>query len=106
MAKVKPDFIVSATILQKEFEEDETVASAKFINKIVEVTGIIASVNPTENDGISITLETGSDFSDVICTFAVVNDPDMLNVGKEITIRGECSGFLLDVLLNNCAYIK
>ena len=102
MAKTKPDFAISATILQKEFEDDETQASAKFINKIIEVTGIIASVKPTENNGISVILETGSDFSSVICTFTVVKDPDMLILGKEITVRGECSGFLMDVLLNNC----
>ncbi len=105
MAKTKPDFVISATILQKEFEDDETSASAKFINKIVEVTGIIASVKPTENNGISVILETGSDFSSVICTFTVVKDPEMLIQGKEITVRGECSGFLMDVLLNNCAII-
>ena len=102
MAKAKPDFAISATILQKEFEDDETRASAKFINKIVEVTGIIASVKPTENNGISVILETGSDFSSVICTFTVVKDAEMLKQGEEITIRGECSGFLMDVLLNNC----
>lgn len=105
MAKAKPDFVISSTILQKEFEDDETLASAKFINKIIEVTGIISSVNPTENNGISVTLKTGSDFSSVICTFTVVKDTAMLNQGKEITIRGECSGFLMDVLLNNCALI-
>jgi hypothetical protein len=105
MAKTKPDFIISATILQKEFEDDETQASAKFINRIVEVTGIITSVEPTENNGISVTLETGSDFSSVICTFTVGKDPDKLKQGKEITIRGECSGFLMDVLLNNCVII-
>jgi len=102
MAKTKPDFVISATILQKEFEDDETRASAKFINKVIEVTGIISSVKPTENNGISVTLVTGSDFSSVICTFTAVKDPEMLKQGKEITIRGECSGFLMDVLLNNC----
>jgi len=102
MAKTKPDFVISATNLQKEFEDDETGASAKFVNKVVEVTGIISSVKPTENNGISVTLLTGSDFSSVICTFTVVKDAEMLKQGKEITIRGECSGFLMDVLLNNC----
>lgn len=102
MAKTKPDFVISATSLQKEFEDDETAASAKFVNKVVEVTGIISSVNSTENNGISVTLLTGSDFSSVICTFTSVKDAEMLKQGKEITIRGECSGFLMDVLLNNC----
>ena len=44
MAKAKPDFIITAVFLQKAFEENETAASTRYINKILEVTGKIASV--------------------------------------------------------------
>lgn len=106
MAKAKPDYVITATLLQKEFEDNETTASAKYTNKIIEVTGIIASIKPADNNVINITLTTGSDFSSVICTFPAVADPSELKSGSEITLRGECSGFLMDVLLNNCAVIK
>jgi hypothetical protein len=106
MAKAKPDFIITATLLQKEFEDNETAASAKYTNKIIEVTGIIASIKPAENNVINITLKTGSDFSSVICTFPAIANPSELMPGNKITLRGECSGFLMDVLLNNCAVIK
>lgn len=105
MLKAKPDFLVTATVLQKAFEDDETAASKLYINKIVEVTGKIASVKPADNNIISISLVTGSDLSSVICTFPAITNPSKLNVGDEITLRGECSGFLMDVLLNNCALI-
>lgn len=105
-AKAKPDFVVTATVLQKEFEDNETTASAKYINKIVEVAGTIASVKLTENNSVTITLSTGSDMSAVICTFTSLNDPSKLMAGDTITIRGECSGYLMDVLLNNCSLIK
>jgi hypothetical protein len=106
MAKAKPDFIITATSLQKAFEDDETAASTRYINKILEVTGTIISVKPAENNFLSISLVTGSDFSSVICTFPAIADPSKFRTGDEITLRGECSGFLLDVLLNNCAVIK
>ena len=106
MAKARPDFKITSTILQKAFEDDETAASKFYINKILEVTGKIASVKPAENKFISICLVTGSDLSSVICTFPAISDPSTLSVGEEITIRGECSGFLMDVLLNNCAIIQ
>jgi len=105
MAKAKPDFIVTASALQKAFEADETKASTTYINKIVEVTGKIASVKPAENQVVSISMVTESDLSSVICTFPAVSDPAVFKVGDEITVRGECSGFLMDVLLNNCALI-
>jgi hypothetical protein len=106
LAKARPDYVISATLLQKEFEDNETAASTKYINKIIEVTGLIVSVKPAENKSVNITLITGSDLSAVICTFHGITDPSDLNPGDEITLRGECSGFLMDVLLNNCALIK
>ena len=106
MAKAKPDFVVTASLLQKAFEDNETKASALYINKILEVTGTIASVKPAGNNIISISLVTNSDLSSVICTFTAITDPGKFVSGREITLRGECSGFLMDVLLNNCAIIE
>jgi hypothetical protein len=105
MAKAKPDFVITASLLQKEFEDDETAASTKYINKILEVTGMIASVKPAGNNVLSISLVTGSDLSSVICTFPAIADTSKFSTGDEIALRGECSGFLMDVLLNNCAVI-
>jgi tRNA_anti-like len=105
MTKARPDFIITATALQKAFEKDETKASIGYINKILEVTGKIASVKPAENSVVSISLVTDSDLSSVICTFPAISDPSIFKVGDQITLRGQCSGFLMDVLLNNCALI-
>ncbi|MCX6325655.1 MAG: hypothetical protein NT144_03225 [Bacteroidia bacterium] len=106
MAKAKPDLVVTATVLQKAFEDNETAASIKYINKIVEVTGNIASVKPAGNNVLSISLVTVSEMSSVICTFPAIADPSKFRIGDEIRLRGECSGFLMDVLLNNCAVIE
>jgi len=105
MSKAKPDFILTASALQKAFEDDETKASLSYLNKVLEVTGKIASVKPAENSVVSISLVTESDLTSVICTFPAVRDPSVFRVGDQITLRGECSGFLMDVLLNNCALI-
>jgi hypothetical protein len=106
MSKAKPDFVITATDLQKAFENDETAASKTYINKILEVTGKIASVKPADNNIVSITLTTGSDVSSVICTFSSIKNSEALSPGGEISLRGECSGFLMDVLLNNCAMVS
>lgn len=106
MAKAKPDFVITATALLKEFEDNEAAASAKYISKIVEITGTVATVKPAENNIVNISLVTESDLSSVICTFAAISDPSSVKAGDVITIRGECSGFLMDVLLNNCAILK
>jgi tRNA_anti-like len=104
-SKVKPDFVVTATALQKEFEDNEKEASSKYIKKIIEVSGTIATVTPADSTHINVSLKTGSDISSVICTFTASGDHPKFLTGEEITLRGECSGFLMDVLLNNCAKV-
>jgi hypothetical protein len=106
LLKTRPDFIVSSIDLQKEFETDESAATARYGNKIIEVSGIIGSVKSGEEDFLSVSLNSGSDFSAVICTFPSKTDPGMFTKGNQVTIRGECSGFLMDVLLNNCVIVK
>jgi hypothetical protein len=106
LAKAKPDFILAATDLQKAFDNDEKAASAKYINKIIEVSGRIASIKPAENGALNISLETESAMSSVIGTFPKVSDPSLFKTGEQITFRGQCSGFLMDVLLNNCAPVQ
>lgn len=105
LGKATPDFVITATDLLKEFENDESAASAKYINKIIEVSGTIESLNTGEDNTLSIILKTDSDFSTVICTFLQAQDREEFKPGDEITVKGECSGFLTDVLLNNC-FIK
>ena len=102
----KPDFIITSTDLQRAFEEDEAASIARYVNKIIEVTGTIESVKAGEGNITSVILKTGSGLSSVICTLSSNADPAALVSGNEVVIRGECSGFLMDVLLNNCVIIK
>jgi hypothetical protein len=104
-AKAKPDFVVTATALQKAFEDNEATASTRYINKILEVRGTIVSITTADSTNTNISLKTGSDISSVICTFRKITNFTKFKTGDEITLRGECSGFLMDVLLNNCAVI-
>jgi hypothetical protein len=105
LGKVKPDFVISAADLQKAFEENETSAASTYVNKVLEVSGTIESVKTGENNVLSIVLKTGSDLSTVICTFPPETDLSKFTPGNKITARGECSGFLMDVLLNNCVIL-
>jgi hypothetical protein len=106
LKKVKPDFVVTSTDFQKAFEENEKNASVKYINKVIEVKGEIIAIEGTDKKTWNVTLQTASDMSKVICTFPKVANPEVFALGKEVTIRGVCSGVLSDILLNNCALIE
>ena len=102
----KPDFFLSATELQQAFDLNEADATTKYVNKVVEVTGEILSAKPGEKDSYNIALKTGNESSMVNCNFPVLSDPEAFHVGDSITLRGVCSGYLMDVLLNNCVAVK
>lgn len=104
--KVKPDFTLTASDLFKYFEENEADATKRYVNKIIEISGEVRSAKPGENGSLNISLKTGNDFSSIICTFPGGSYPENVTEGSRITIRGECSGYLMDVLLNNCSVIK
>jgi hypothetical protein len=106
LKNVSPDFTLTASDLQKAFEDNESEATAKYVKKVIEVNGIIESVSPGEDNVLNVTLKTGSDFSSIICTFPGTTDPLRFTSGTQVKIRGECSGFLMDVLLNNCVLVK
>jgi hypothetical protein len=113
LAKSKPDFFITASVLQKDFADNDVTASARYINKILEVEGTIVSITHSDSTNTNISLKTGCDASSVICTFPAIKGFSKFKAGEEITLRGQCSGFTqlfsgeppLDVLLNNCALI-
>jgi hypothetical protein len=102
---LKAEFSITASALQKQFADDETGSSSKYINKILEVSGIVISVNEAEGNRKNIALKTDDAMSSVICTLQP-NAAAQVKEGDRITIKGECSGYLMDVLLNNCVVVK
>jgi hypothetical protein len=109
LSKVKPAYVISSNELFSAFDSDETGATAKFAGKVVEVSGNVAQVEFGSTDStLSVTLREDDELSGVICTFSGVEDKSKLNIsaGQKISVRGECSGMLMDVLLNNCVIVK
>jgi hypothetical protein len=106
MSKEKPDFVITAADLQKAFEDDEVSAAARYVGKTVEVSGEINAVTPGENNSLNVALKTGSDFAEVICTFRDAAAAGKPEPGKQVTMRGKCSGYLMDVLLQNCVIVR
>lgn len=109
LSRVKADYILEAHDLVLAFATDEVAASGKYINKVIEVTGLVTWMEFGAADStLSLTLTGYGDNSGVICTFNGVTDKSLVSFkeGKSLTVRGECSGMLMDVLLNNCAVVK
>lgn len=97
----KADYNLSPLELVKEFQNDEETANLKFLNKVIKVTGMIASIEEEH-----ITLEVEGAFAQVICEMKLASALKNLSKGQEITIKGLCTGYLMDVVLVNCNISK
>lgn len=106
LAKVKPDFFMTASELQKAFETDEASAGSKYINRIIEISGEVESVKPGENQTLVVTLKTENPLSAVSCTMQAESMAQEIVAGDQVSLRGQCSGFLMDVLMNNCTAVS
>jgi hypothetical protein len=106
MERSKPNFTIEAAQLFAEYNADQTAADAKYLDKTVEVRGVVKEVTKEEGS-VKIILETGSDFS-VLCTLDALSKHPRTDfpVGEKVTFKGKCTGFNLDVQLERCVEVK
>jgi tRNA_anti-like len=96
----------SARDLFNEFQHDETAADKKWVGKVLEVKGVISSVSEAgkyESVNLAATSDGG-----VNCSFLKkdVDSSTGFIKGDSITIKGKCTGFLMDVNLVDCVIKK
>jgi hypothetical protein len=98
--------VLSAMNLYNDFLNSENTANKKWMGKVIEVSGSISSVNESGNY-ISVNLKGSSD-GGVNCSILKKDlDPgEKFNAGDSITIKGKCTGFLMDVNLVDCVVKK
>ncbi len=102
-----PAFTMKADELFTSFESDEASANKKYIGKIIQVSGNVQSVNHDEDGKTSYTLQTAGGMFGVICRIDSLNSNVLgVSVGQSISMKGECTGMLMDVVLVRCVNVK
>ena len=77
-------------------------ADSLYLDKIVQIEGIILKINEVENGG-SISLDTGNPMSSIICEFENKSDVSNVKVGDQVKVKGFCTGKLMDIVLSRCS---
>jgi hypothetical protein len=97
---------LSARNLYSEYQKAENLANKKWLGKVIEVNGIISSVSES-GDYVSINLVATAD-GGINCSILKkdLNADDKFKKGDSITIKGKCTGFLMDVNLVDCVVEK
>jgi hypothetical protein len=97
---------LTAASLYSDFQHDENLANKKWVGKVIEVSGAISSVNEA-GKYISVNLAGSADGA-VNCSILKkdLSPNEKFNKGDSITIKGKCTGFLMDVNLVDCVVKK
>jgi hypothetical protein len=100
---------LSASELFAAFETDVQAANTNYIDKVVEVTGTVATADRSDSGILILTLETSNPMAAVTCTFTPGND-SRAEAGQTIRVKGICSGLQGDMLpavvLSQCTEIN
>src|SRR5258705_3243933 len=87
----------------RQFEAEESMATKQYAGKVISVQGLVGSVQITDTSG-TVFLNEGTSMSSVMCQFDKKNFQEILELqkGESITIKGICSGYLMDVVMVRC----
>jgi hypothetical protein len=101
-----PDFLLSANSLIDEYERDEDEADKKYLGKVVQVSGTVTEVLE-QGDAFVLLMGDSTPVSRVSCSLQEKQDTMAygLRPGDELTVKGICTGRLLDVVLVDCLIV-
>lgn len=102
------ELTINASSLYAAFETDETNANSTYAGKVIEVSGAIESITKEEDGHYAIGLSADNPLGKVLCNLAS-NEPEPagnMAIGTSVTIKGVCTGYLFDVVLDNATLLK
>jgi len=98
-AQAETSIVISADSLVAAYQANEQKANTIYLNKALEVTGRILSIDKDQVNHITILMGKADVFSNVSITLLSVQ-PITQKVGEIITVKGVCTGNLSDVIIN------
>ena len=108
--KLKAEFKLEASGLISEFEKDENAATAKYSEKVLEINGELKSKTKMANGTDLLILE--DEMQGISCqldsSWASTNQPiiQSLEIGKSVTIKGICKGYLMEIKVSPAIVLK
>ena len=97
----KKGIVVAAEVLVNDFSENEQEANSRYLDKAIEVTGVVSETETNQDGGVMIILDTGDPFAAVQCTMR--EKTVSVSNGQPVTVKGFCSGFgITGVSLTDC----
>ncbi|HET6559868.1 MAG TPA: hypothetical protein VFG54_21255 [Prolixibacteraceae bacterium] len=108
--KMKADFKLEARSLIDEFEQQEEAATAKYSEKVLEISGKLASKNQLSNGITLLMLE--DEMQGISCqldsSWATANRSviESLQAGSPVTVKGICKGYLMEIKVSPAVVLQ
>ena len=90
--------VIQADSLSAAYQANEKNANALYLNKAVELSGTIVSIDKNQEGKITLIIGSADSFSNVSVTL-ISTAPLTQKIGESITIKGVCTGALSDVIV-------
>ena len=90
--------VIQADSLSAAYQADDKNANALYLNKAVEISGTIVSIDKNQEGKITLIIGRPDSFSNVSVTLISIT-PITQKIGETITIKGVCTGALSDVIV-------
>ncbi len=100
---VKAAYSLTADDLYTEYAADEEAGNKKYIDQVLQVDGPVAEILTDENQAMVLILKTSESEGGVMCTLEKEAD---VAVGDAVSVKGRCTGMLMDVVLNDGVVMK
>ena len=99
---------VTAATLYNDYDSNEVAADLKYKDKVITVSGVVDDIAKDIMDDIYVTLKGDEYFGDVQCFFSDshTNKAASLKKGDKLTVKGLCTGKMMNVLVRGCVVIN
>ena len=110
VSKMNADYKLEASTLIDEFEQQEEAATAKYSEKVLEISGKLASKNQLSNGITLLMLE--DEMQGISCqldsSWATANRSviESLQAGSPVTVKGICKGYLMEIKVSPAVVLQ
>nr|WP_299000359.1 hypothetical protein [uncultured Allomuricauda sp.] len=101
------ELYVTSEDLVASFLSNEEQANAMYVEKTIEVEGIVKEVTFL-NNRYTVLLQGSGEYMCIMCDMKEdqVVQAQTLSRGDSVVLKGICKGFLMDAILLNCVLVK
>lgn len=110
ITRLSSEFKIEAPALITEFQQNETRATAKYCEKVLEISGKLAAKSKLENGTSLLVLE--DEMQGISCqldsAWVAANQPviQSLQSGQPVKVKGICKGYLMEIKVSPAVIVK